>query len=99
VRVDIKVLAVAAAIETVLAVLAVFGGPHGALGGWPWMLQLPGMLVVLLVPGEEGFAWRAAAAIAIQICVWYFICALFWRLVKRNRAPATRPGVATDERR
>ena len=71
----VKVLGAALVIEAVLAVLAVFGGPHGELGGWPWILQLPGILVVLMVPGEGGFAWRVSAMLAIQVGLWYFICA------------------------
>jgi len=89
VRLDIKVLAVAIAIEIGLAILAVFGGPHGALGGWPWTLQLPGILVMLLLPGDGGFAWRAAAMIIIQICVWYAICLLIRRRMNRSQSPAT----------
>ena len=79
----LKLLAAAVAIEAVLACLAAFGGPHGALGGWPWMLQLPGILVVLVVPGDGGFAWRVAAMIVVQIGVWYAICALVARRVRR----------------
>jgi hypothetical protein len=87
----IKLLAAAIAIEAVLAVLAVFGGPHGALGGWPWMLQLPGILVVLLVPGEGGFAWRATTMILVQIGIWYAICALVAHRVRLSRAGRQLP--------
>ena len=75
----VKVLGAALVIEAVLAVLAVFGGPHGELGGWPWILQLPGILVVLMVPGEGGFAWRVTGMLAIQLSLWYFICAFVSR--------------------
>ena len=85
----LKLLAAAILIEAVLAVLALFGGPHGALGGWPWTLQLPGILVVLLVPGEGGFAWRVAAMLTIQVGMWYGLCALIrrqWRGAQKGMA-------------
>jgi hypothetical protein len=91
VRLDFKALVLAIAIELVLVVLAMFGGPHGALGGWPWVLQLPGILVLLLIPGEGGFAWRAVAMIAIQLTLWYCICVVIGlRLHRISAHPATR---------
>ena len=75
----IKILAIAMIIEGVLAVLALFGGPHGDLGGWPWALQMPGILLMLSLPGETGFAWRAAGILAIQVGCWYAICGLIWK--------------------
>ena len=61
-RNDFVALAIAIALEAVLLVLAVFGGPHGALGGAPWALQLPGILLVFFIPGEGGFLWYALIA-------------------------------------
>jgi hypothetical protein len=84
--VPLRILALAIVIEACLAVLAVFGGPHGALGGWPWALQLPGILVVLLIPGEGGFAWRASGMIVIQIACWYGICYAMRRLLTKRAA-------------
>ena len=82
----IKILAIAMIIEGVLAVLALFGGPHGDLGGWPWALQMPGILLMLSLPGDTGFAWRAAGILAIQIGCWYAICALVYGSIVRRRA-------------
>jgi len=79
-----RILAFAVAIEGGLAVLAVFGGPHGALGGWPWALQLPGILLMLMIPGEGGFAWRASGMIAIQIGCWYVLCFALQRLMSKR---------------
>ena len=87
----LKLLAAAIAIEGVLAVLALFGGPHGALGGLPWLLQLPGILVVLLVPGEGGFAWRVAAMLVIHVGIWYALCASIRR---KWRGATERHGVS-----
>jgi len=84
----LKLLVAATAIEAVLAVLAVFGGPHGALGGWPWILQLPGILAVILVPGDGGFAWRVAAMILIQLGCWYALCSLISRILRSRRGGA-----------
>lgn len=81
---SVRLLALAIVIEAGLAVLAMFGGPHGELGGWPWALQMPGILLMLSLPGETGFAWRAAGILAIQIGCWYLICGLIWhRLIRR----------------
>jgi hypothetical protein len=82
--VPLRLLALAIVIEACLAVLAVFGGPHGALGGWPWALQLPGILLMLLIPGEGGFAWRASGMIAIQIGCWYVLCYAVHRLMTKR---------------
>jgi hypothetical protein len=81
-RVDRQALAAAAAVEAGLVVLAAFGGPHGALGAVPWMLQLPGILLVIAVPGDAGFAWRVAGMALVQIALWYAAIA-WWR---RRRA-------------
>jgi hypothetical protein len=65
-----------------LLVLAAFGGPHGELGATPWVLQLPGILLVLVVPGDEGFLWRIAAMAIVQVGLWYWLLAF----VRRRRA-------------
>ena len=85
-RIKLKLLAAAIAIEAVLAVLALFGGPHGDLGGWPWALQIPGILLMLSWPGETGFAWRAAGILAIQIGCWYAIGLLVQRILRHRAA-------------
>jgi hypothetical protein len=56
--------------EVLLTWLAAFGGPHGTLGGAPWMLQLPGILLVLVVPGPGGFVWRVAGMVVVQTVLW-----------------------------
>jgi hypothetical protein len=86
-RIDLKLLAAATAIELVLAALATFGGPHGSLGAWPWALQLPGAFVLLVLPDAAGFVWRAALIIAIQITCWYVICVLARKLYVARRGP------------
>ncbi len=78
-RINWLALILAIVIEGVLVVLAVFGGPHGALGGAPWVLQLPGILIVLFVPGEGGFLWRVAAMVIVQVGLWYALLALLLR--------------------
>ena len=63
-------------VESALATAAVFGGPHGALGAIPWMLNLPGILVIFGIRTERFFLGRVALAVGIQVAVWYFIFAL-----------------------
>ena len=45
-RGDWRTFALAVVLEVILLALAAFGGPHGTLGAWPWMLQFPGILLV-----------------------------------------------------
>jgi hypothetical protein len=78
-RFDWLAFCLAVIIEALLTGLAAFGGPHGTLGSVPWMLQLPGILVVFMVPGPLGFVWRVGAMVLIQLTLWYFIIALFRR--------------------
>lgn len=68
---DWRTLGWAVLIEAALAGLAMFGGPHGELGRLPWVLQLPGILLVLVLPGESYFIARVTAMLAIQVAVWY----------------------------
>jgi hypothetical protein len=86
-RPDWPALGWAILIEGLLTGLATFGGPHGALGGAPWVLQLPGILLVLFVPGSGGFVWRVAGMVIVQVVLWYgFITAL--RRRRRRADPA-----------
>lgn len=78
-RFDGIALTLAIAVEAVLAVAAVFGGPHGALGGLPWALQLPGILIVYAIPGNELFFVRVAAALLCQVALWYLVISRFRR--------------------
>lgn len=82
---DRGALGMAVLVEFVLFVLAVFGGPHGALGAWPWMLQVPGILLIYAIPGQSFFPWRVAAGVCVQIAVWYVV---FLLLRRRRRAGA-----------
>lgn len=70
-----RILGYAVAVEAVLAVFAAFGGPHGTLGVWPWMLQLPGILLVFFVGGGTHFYWRVGAMFLIQSFLWYGLIA------------------------
>jgi len=79
--VDWRALAYAILIEAALLVLAAFGGPHGALGAIPWILQLPGIVVVLYPPGGAYFAARVLAAALVQVGVWYLVV----RVVRRRK--------------
>jgi hypothetical protein len=80
---DWRAAGLAAATEAALAGLALHGGPHGALGGWPWMLQLPGILFVVFLGGERYFFGRVAAMLVTQCLVWYGLFA--WLRVRRLR--------------
>jgi hypothetical protein len=86
VRLDRPALGYALGLEAALTALAAFGGPHGTLGAWPWTLQLPGILLVLLVPGSAHFFWRVGGMLLIQSALWYGIMAGGRRLWTRGRA-------------
>ena len=75
-------------LEAVLAGLAVFGGPHGTLGAWPWTLQLPGILLVFFVSGEVPVAIRIAGMVLVQSVLWYGAIA-FGRHLRRVRGRST----------
>ena len=83
-RGDRRSLALAVVLEVILLALAAFGGPHGALGGWPWILQFPGILLVYAVPGDALFLWRVAAGALVQVALWY----AFISFVRRRRSRA-----------
>jgi hypothetical protein len=84
-RLDWPALGYAILIEAALAGLATFGGPHGALGAVPWMLQLPGILLVFFVPGSAGFGWRVGGMVLVQVAMWYALMAA-GRRWRRRRA-------------
>ena len=87
-RVDGGALVYALAVESALATAAVFGGPHGALGAIPWMLNLPGILVIFGIRTERFFLGRVVRAVAIQAAVWYFVFALARQRRRGSRIPA-----------
>jgi hypothetical protein len=68
-----KLVALAISIEAVLVVAAAFGGPHGELGGWPWALQLPGILLVFYPPGGNYFLVRVGVMALVQALIWYAV--------------------------
>jgi hypothetical protein len=76
---DRRALACAVGLEAVLLVLAAFGGPHGALGAWTWMLQLPGIALVFAFDGDSWFLWRVAAGALVQVSLWYLVIAAIRR--------------------
>jgi hypothetical protein len=75
-------------IETALLVLAAFGGPHGELGAVPWILQLPGILMVLYPPGGAYFAVRVGLAALLQTGLWYLVLSGVRRLWVRRASSA-----------
>ena len=87
-RADGRALVYAVAVESALATAAVFGGPHGALGAVPWMLNLPGILVIFGIGSERFFLGRVGLAVTIQVVLWYFIVALARRRRRESRTPA-----------
>ena len=71
-----------------LAGLALQGGPHGTLGAFPWMLQLPGILFVVFLGSERTFPGWVAAMLATQCLLWYAVFAwLRTRAVSRHLDP------------
>jgi hypothetical protein len=53
------------------------------------MMQMPGMLLFLFIPGDDGLpVARLAAAIGVQVMLWYFVIA--WWLRRRAARRATR---------
>jgi hypothetical protein len=87
-RADGRALVYAVVVEGALATAAVFGGPHGALGAVPWILNLPGILVIFGISSERFFLGRVALAVAIQVVLWYFVFALPRRRRRESRSPA-----------
>jgi hypothetical protein len=72
----------------VLAAAAGFGGPHGVWGALPWILNLPGILLVVGVPAERFVLARVACAFALQVYLWYVLVARVRRRRGRRRDTA-----------
>jgi len=87
-RVDLAALGIAFLVEALLLVAAAFGGPHGTLGALPWMLQLPGILLVLWPAGGAHFALRVAVLLLVQLALWYVVVAGIRRARRRRTTPA-----------
>lgn len=76
-------LLLAVAISAALAMSAAFGGPHGPLGVLPWLLNLPGILLVVAVSSDALLWVRVGAALLLQVAVWYAV--LGWWSARRRR--------------
>jgi hypothetical protein len=85
-RFDLVALIMAILVEAGLTVAAAFGGPHGVLGGWPWLMQLPGILLIWF-SGGESVALLVSIGIAVQLTLWYL---LFAFALRRYRTRASR---------
>lgn len=90
---DLPALLIAVATALLLAGGAAFGGPHGALGAAPWLLNLPGILFVVAVPSDAYIPLRITLAFGTQVALWYLVVAR-WRAARR-----TPPAGGTDGRR
>ncbi|MFN0098542.1 MAG: hypothetical protein ACKVS7_07700 [Gemmatimonadaceae bacterium] len=73
-----RLLLGAIAISVLLAGTAAFGGPHGVLGGVPWLLNLPGILLVVAVPSDAYITARVGLALCVQVALWYALLR-WWR--------------------
>lgn len=87
---DGRALIYAVGVEAVLAIAAAFGGPHGALGALPWLLNMPGILVIFGLGIERFFLARVALAVAIQSGFWYCIFAFIRRRLPGGALSARR---------
>lgn len=86
-RFDLRAAGLAVLLEVLLLAFAAFGGPHGPLGSAPWMLQLPGALLLFYVPAVVPFPVVASAALLVQVSLLYLLIS-WWR---RRRAAAASP--------
>ncbi|MDX2260106.1 MAG: hypothetical protein SFU84_00235 [Gemmatimonadales bacterium] len=82
-----RLLLIAVVVSVLLASTAAFGGPHGVLGAVPWLLNLPGILLVVAVPSDAFIPARVGLALAIQVAVWY-TAFRWWHGRKQRRARA-----------
>jgi len=83
----VRSLLLAIVISGVLALSAAFGGPHGPLGVVPWLLNLPGILLVVAVSSDALIALRVGAGLLLQVAVWYAVLR-WWSARGLRRGPA-----------
>lgn len=66
-------LLIAVLISAALATSVAFGGPHGSLGVVPWLMNVPGILLLVALPGDAFVPVRLAAGFLMQVAVWYMV--------------------------
>lgn len=81
-KLSLPLLAAAALTETVLGALALQGGPHGSLGPWVWIMQLPGAFAVIDTGTSRFIYLRLAFVFVVQTALWFCAFAVLqwgWR--------------------
>ena len=84
-KIDHWALGYAVLLETVLAVVAAFGGPHGTLGMLPWLLQFPGALLIFFSPDTVNKVFLLVLTFLIQVAIWYAVIATVRALRHRRK--------------
>ena len=84
-KIDHRALGYAVLLETLLAVVAAFGGPHGTLGMLPWLLQFPGALLIFFSPDTVNKVLLLVLTFLIQVAIWYAVIATVRALRRRRK--------------